>query len=96
MMGRLLVWRNEICSRLFLLSASALPSTPITIVFDIGQKHNYEDAIANEGIMKKVASKCYLPMNALLLELIEKHQGAFKISFSIPGTALDQFATLRA
>ena len=62
-------------------------------VFDIGQKHNYEDAIANEGIMKKVASKCYLPMNAVLLELIERHQGAFKISFSISGTALDQFTT---
>ena len=62
-------------------------------VFDIGQKHNYEDTVANEGIMRKVASKCYLPMNAVLLELIEKHQGAFKISFSISGTALDQFAT---
>jgi len=41
--------------------------------------------------MRKVAEKCYLPMNALLLELIEKYQGKFKVSFSISGTALDQF-----
>jgi len=38
-----------------------------------------------------VARKCYLPMNDLLLELIRRHEGRFKVSFSLSGTALDQF-----
>ena len=60
-------------------------------VFDIGKEHSYEDIPANQGIMQKVANKCYLPMNALLLELIKKYNGAFRISFSCSGTALEQF-----
>jgi alpha-amylase len=61
--------------------------------FDIGEEHDYYDHSANKNIMRKVAQKCYLPMNALLLELVEKYQGKFKVSFSISGTALDQFET---
>ena len=59
--------------------------------FDIGQSPFYEDEDANCGILLKVARKCYLPMNALLLKLIKRHEGRFKVSFSISGTALDQF-----
>lgn len=59
--------------------------------FDIGVDSFYEDEDANCGIMLKVARKCYLPMNALLLKLIRKYDGRFKVSFSISGTALDQF-----
>ena len=59
--------------------------------FDIGESHQYEDEDANCEIMLKVARKCYLPMNDLLLRLIRKHQGRFRVSFSISGTALDQF-----
>lgn len=59
--------------------------------FDIGVGRSYEDEAANRGIARKVADRCYLPMNALLLDLIRKHDGAFKVSFSISGTALDQF-----
>ncbi|HBH06617.1 MAG TPA: alpha-amylase [Flavobacteriales bacterium] len=59
--------------------------------FDIGKNHDYFDDFANRSICRKVADKCYLPMNQLLLELIEKHKGEFKVSFSITGTALDQF-----
>jgi alpha-amylase len=55
--------------------------------FDIGADHDYFDHSANKNIMRKVAKKCYLPMNALLLELVEKYQGKFKVSFSISGTA---------
>lgn len=60
--------------------------------FDIGAAHNYFDEAANRGIMQKVAQKCYLPMNALLLELIERYGERFKVAFSISGVALDQFA----
>ncbi|MBN2615104.1 MAG: polysaccharide deacetylase family protein [Bacteroidales bacterium] len=59
--------------------------------FDIGDKHDYFDVYNNRAILKKVAAKNYLPMNALLLELIKEYGSAFKVSFSISGTALDQF-----
>ena len=60
--------------------------------FDIGADAFYEDENANCDILLKVARKCYLPMNALLLTLIRRHEGRFKVSFSLSGTALDQFA----
>ena len=60
--------------------------------FDIGQSHFYEDVEANRTILDKVARKCYLPMNALLLRSIKQWEGKYKISFSISGVALDQFA----
>jgi alpha-amylase len=59
--------------------------------FDIGEKHDYFDDLNNSHIMRKVAQKNYLPMNALLLDLIHEYGSAFKVSFSISGTALDQF-----
>ncbi|WP_439487673.1 glycoside hydrolase family 57 protein [Algoriphagus sp.] len=58
--------------------------------FDIGEDHHYWDDFSNRSIMRKVAQKCYLPMNSLLLELINKYNGAFKVSFSISGTFMDQ------
>ncbi|RPJ09483.1 MAG: alpha-amylase [Spirochaetaceae bacterium] len=58
--------------------------------FDIGADHFYEDETANREICNKVAAKCYIPMNQLLLELIEKHKGKFKVSFSITGVAIEQ------
>ncbi|MDR2870059.1 MAG: glycoside hydrolase family 57 protein [Deferribacteraceae bacterium] len=59
--------------------------------FDIGESPFYENDDTNKEIMLKVAQKCYLPMNKLLLRLIKKYKGRFKVSFSISGTALDQF-----
>ena len=58
--------------------------------FDIGRNHDYYDDFANQSIMRKVAEKCYLPMNQLLLDLIEKHEGKFRVAFSISGVAMDQ------
>ncbi len=60
-------------------------------VFDIGSGQSYFDEVKNEEVTKKVARKCYLPTNKLLLDLIKEHQGRFKISFSITGTAIEQF-----
>jgi alpha-amylase len=59
--------------------------------FDMGKNHNYLDDAANRSIMQKVARRCYLPMNALLLKLIHEHKGAFKVTFSISGPAVEQF-----
>ena len=59
--------------------------------FNIGKDHNYLDDFTNRAIMQKVARQCYLPMNALLLNLIKENKGAFKCSFSITGSAVEQF-----
>ena len=59
--------------------------------FDIGKDSHYYDDFANRTILRRVAQKCYLPMNALLLELIEAQKGKFKVAFSISGTVLEQF-----
>jgi len=59
--------------------------------FDIGTDHNYYDEFANRSIMRKVAEKCYLPTNKLMLDLINEYGKRFKISYSISGVALTQF-----
>jgi len=59
-------------------------------IFDINNSHYYEAEDKNAQIMRKVASKGYLPTNQLMLELINKHQGAFRISYSISGVAIEQ------
>ena len=59
--------------------------------FDIGKDSHYYDDFANRTILRRVAQKCYLPMNALLLELIEANKGSFKVAFSISGSVLEQF-----
>ncbi|MDE5579585.1 MAG: glycoside hydrolase family 57 protein [Alistipes sp.] len=59
--------------------------------FNMGKDHNYLDDLQNRAIMQKVARQCYLPMNALLLKLIRENEGRFRCSFSITGTAIEQF-----
>ncbi|MDY6934799.1 MAG: glycoside hydrolase family 57 protein [Spirochaetota bacterium] len=59
--------------------------------FDIGVNHFYEDDDANREICNKVSRKCYLPANRIMLDLIEKFKGKFKVSYSISGIALEQF-----
>ncbi len=59
--------------------------------FDIGTNHFYFDDYRNRYIMRRIADKCYLPMNKLLLDLINEYGPAFKVSFSLSGTVIDQF-----
>ena len=59
--------------------------------FDIGKDSHYYDDFANRTILRRVAQKCYLPMNQLMLDLIGQYKGKFKIAYSISGSALDQF-----
>ena len=40
--------------------------------FEIGKKHYYYDDYSNRMIMRRVAEKCYLPMNELLMRQIEQ------------------------
>lgn len=59
--------------------------------FDIGKDSHYYDDFANRTILKRVAQKCYLPMNETLLKAIKENNGQFKVAFSISGSALEQF-----
>ena len=59
--------------------------------FDIGKDSHYYDDFANRTILRRIAQKCYLPMNELMLKLIAQNKGKFKIAYSISGSALEQF-----
>lgn len=64
-------------------------------IFDAGVNHDYffhmpyEDRTSNERIVHKVAEKSYIPTNARLLELLNKHP-EFRLSISITGTVIEQ------
>ena len=59
--------------------------------FDIGKDSHYFDDFSNRTIVRRVAEKCYLPMNAIMLENINKLGKSFKIAYSISGSAIEQF-----
>jgi len=56
---------------------------------DDGEPAWFDDA-ENRRIMGRVAERCYLPMNALIADLIDETDGRFHCAFSISGTALAQ------
>ena len=58
--------------------------------FDIGTSDLYFDDTENARIVRRVAEKCYLPMNALIQHLCEQHGGLFRCAYSVSGAALDQ------
>ncbi len=64
-------------------------------VFETANDHNYfenphwDHGTHNKRIFRKVAEKSYLPTNALLLELLQKHP-EFRFSLSITGTLIEQ------
>ncbi len=61
-------------------------------VFNIGSSGSplhYFDEKLNRQIFEKVAKKCYIPTNNLLLDLINKYDGKFRISFSLTGTFVE-------
>ncbi len=66
---------------------------PFTI-FDVGvgDRPSYFDDAKNAEIIRRVADKCYRPTNRLLLDLIDRHAGAFSVAFSLTGTVIDQLA----
>jgi alpha-amylase len=62
-------------------------------VFKIGNTRDfystYFDQRLNQKIFEKVATKCYLPTNNLILELIRKYDGKFRVSYSLTGTFVE-------
>jgi alpha-amylase len=59
-------------------------------VFDVGHRHDYFDPALDEAVLRKVADKCYRPMNALVEELVARTDGRFRAAYSVTGTALEQ------
>jgi alpha-amylase len=59
--------------------------------FDIGHDDYYYDDFENERIIRKAADEYLLPTNAVLLDLLKKYKGQFKVAFAISGTAIDLF-----
>ncbi|MFA5831089.1 MAG: glycoside hydrolase family 57 protein [Candidatus Paceibacterota bacterium] len=63
-------------------------------LFNIGHDREYfndqsDTKLNNRNILNKVAGKCYLPANAVMLELLQKYP-EFKISYSFSGVFLEQ------
>jgi alpha-amylase len=61
-------------------------------VFEIGSKEDYFEGPANfenKAIFEKVARKCYLTTNALILDLLNRHP-EFRVSYSFSGVFLEQ------
>lgn len=53
---------------------------------------SYFDSETNRRTFEKVANKCYLPTTYLLLQLLDKYKGKFKVAFSLTGTFMEQAA----
>jgi alpha-amylase len=63
-------------------------------IYDIGKNSEYFDIGSssktdNKKIFKKVAEKCYLPANQVMLEILNQHK-EWKMSYSFSGIFLEQ------
>jgi len=61
-------------------------------VFNIGNcsnPHHYFNDHLNQKIFEKVARKCYLPTNNLILKLIDDYDKKFRVSYSLTGTFIE-------
>ncbi len=63
--------------------------------FEIGTDHFYEDDKLNKDFLDKISTDCYLPMNALMMENIQKLGPDFKFCLSISGTLIEQMENHR-
>ncbi len=57
-------------------------------VFDADTE--YFDTPRNSHIIRKVANKCYLPATKLMLNLVQRHEGNFRVGFSMTGCVIEQ------
>lgn len=61
-------------------------------VFDVGNEVEYFDDSFNRDVFLRNVRMSYLPLNKLLLELLEKYDGDFKINLSLSGLAIEHMA----
>lgn len=50
----------------------------------------YFDDPLNRMVLERVADRCYLPMNAVIQDMIDRSDGAFRCAFSLSGTVIRQ------
>ena len=59
--------------------------------FDINQHHDYFDEFQNSYLVNRLAERCYLPANRLMLDLIQRYPGRIAVSYSIAGSSIKLF-----
>lgn len=57
-------------------------------VFD--SDHNYYDDDRNAHLLKRIAEKCYLPTTRLILDQVKRHDGRFRVAYSLTGCVIEQ------
>jgi alpha-amylase len=60
-------------------------------VFDTEPR--YFDEARTAVLCRTAAERCYLPATRLILDLVRRHKGQFRLSYSISGVLLDQLET---
>jgi alpha-amylase len=63
--------------------------------FKIGHDHFYEDDDMNKDFLDKISNDCYLPMNAIMMENINRLGKNFKFCLSLSGTLIEQMENHR-
>lgn len=63
--------------------------------FDIGTDHFYENDELNKKFLDKISTDCYLPMNAIMMDNIQKLGADFKFCLSLSGTLIEQMENHR-
>ena len=58
--------------------------------FDKADGGDYFDERRNRQHISRLAERCYLPSNELLLRLIDRFQGKFRVAFSLSGVLVEQ------
>ena len=59
--------------------------------FDINVHHDYFDDFQNSYLVNRLAERCYLPANRLMLDLIKEYPGRIAVSYSIAGSSIKLF-----
>ncbi len=63
--------------------------------FEIGTDHFYENDKLNKTFLDKISEVCYLPMNAIMMENIQRLGKDFKFCLSLSGTLIEQMENHR-
>lgn len=58
--------------------------------FSKGEGGCYFDEVQNRKITQTLGEKCYLPANEIILKLIQRYEGAFRVAFAMSGVAVEQ------
>ena len=57
-------------------------------VFDT--EASYFDETRNRRILDRIVERCYLPATQLILKLVQRHEGRFRVAYSLTGCVIEQ------